>query len=193
SSDLAEVLLGRVIRAAEPARLSDALAWLLSQPEPLERLVVPIGQALMALRTLEPQRSAALARRTLDVLGPRDDELRNIILEVAQSVGERGLAIAVLERWLAAGAPDESRGPSLVQIVWRRREAGDADGAARALLRALRQGVDLAIIQQELEQFSEARGSDGILALLEVRAELLSKTEGHDPAPVGEAFRNLGA
>ncbi len=190
---IAEVLLERVIRAGDAARLSDALAWLLSQPEPLERLVGSIARALRALARLDAERGAALARRALDVLGPRREELREAILDVADAVGERGLAIAVVERWLASGAPGGLRGQGLLAVARRRRVAGDADGAVRALGRALREGVDPREIRAELDQSHKPRGSDGILALLEVRAEVLSATAPQDPSAAAEAWREVGA
>lgn len=190
---VAEVLLDRVIKAGDAIRLSDALAWLLSQPEPLARLAEPISRALEALAKLDPDRSTAIARRALDVLGPKSEVLRQAILEVADTVGERGLAIAVIERWLASGAPADLRGQVLLTVAQRRKDAGDADGAARALRRALDEGVSPRDVARALEEFPNPRGSDGILALLEVRARVQSALGTESPEALSETWREVGA
>jgi hypothetical protein len=51
--------------------------------------------------------------------------------------GERGLGIAAIERWLATGSLGSERGQVLLDLARRRKGGGDADGAARALSRAL--------------------------------------------------------
>jgi hypothetical protein len=190
---IAKVLLERVVKAGDASRLSDALAWLLSQPEPLNRLAPAVAQALRALCKLDSQRAVALARRSLDVMGPGSDELREAILEVADAAFERGLAIAVTERWLASGAPGELRAEGLMMVARRRSAAGDADGAARALWRALKEGAEPSKIDSLLSELSEPRGSDGILALLEVRAEVQSATHPDDFEKLAKIWREVGA
>ena len=186
-------LLETVVETGDATRIGDSLGWLLAQPLPLGDFVEPLGKALIRLTDLEPSRAAALARRTLDVLGPRQPELRELVLSVADRVGERGLGIAVVERWLAIGAPGKERAELTFELARRRKAAGDADGAARALQRALQDGADAARVLAALDSALPARDSDGEIALLEARAEALAALENADPRGTARAFRELGA
>ncbi len=184
--------LARAVRAADGAKLADTLAWLLSQPQPLEQLAIDIARALETLAELAPGRASALARRALDVLGARHDRLRSTVLQLADKVGERGLGIAALERFIATGAFEGSRALLLLDLARRRRAAGDADGSARALLRAIREGAPPHEIMAELDAALPTRSSDGELALLEARAETLSALAEADRAGTARAWRELG-
>ena len=190
---LAKALLSRVTLAGDPVRIGDSLAWLLSQPEPLGELVPLVSRAICRLAEVDPPRGAALARRALDVFGPRLRELSDAVLAAADSVGERGLAIAVIERKLASGTPGTDRAEMLLDLARRRRHAGDADGAARSLVRALAEGADPAGVLAELDVALPPRGSDGDLALLQGRAEALSSLSSADLEGTARAWRELGA
>lgn len=191
--DAARARLERSLQSGEGARLADTLAWLLSLPRPLAELAELIAGALRALAPLEPTRAAALARRALDVIGPRATDLRLAIWAVADIVGERGLAIASIERWLASGAPASDRHELLLDLSRRRRAAGDADGAARALMRAMREGAWATSILAELDVALPPRSSDGEIALLFARAEALSALSEADQLGTARAWRELGA
>jgi tetratricopeptide (TPR) repeat protein len=189
----ARARLERVTRAGDGSRLADALAWLLSQPEPLTELIDVLDAALRALTVLDPGRAAGLARRALDVLGPRSAALRNCVLSVADVTGERGLGIAAIERFLAAGAAGEERTELLIDLARRRRAAGDVDGSARALLRAVREGARASTVLSELDQAPPTKSSDGALSVLEARAEALSGSVDADQAVTARAWREVGA
>jgi hypothetical protein len=88
----AKTLLGRVTDDGDAQRLGDALTWLLAQPQPLRPVAREIGAALLRLAELDRERGAALARRTLDVLGPRATELRDVLLAICDAAGQPGLA-----------------------------------------------------------------------------------------------------
>jgi len=191
--EAARARLERVTRGGDGSRLADALAWLLSQPEPLEGLAGLIDTALRTLAELDPARAGGLARRALDVVGPRAPALRNAVLAVADACGERGLAIAAIERYLAAGAPGEERLDLLLDLAHRRRAAGDPDGSARTLLRAVREGAAATNILAELDIAPPTKSSDGELAMLEARAEALSGSIDADPAGTALAWREVGA
>ncbi|HVU02878.1 MAG TPA: hypothetical protein VHE30_14055 [Polyangiaceae bacterium] len=191
--DLAEALLARVTVAGEASKIGDALAWLLSQPEPLGPLVPNVSRAVCRLAELDPPRGAALARRALDVFGPRIRELSEAVLAAADSIGERGLSIAIIERKLASGTPGTDRAELLLDLARRRRHAGDADGAARSLVRALAEGADASAVLAEIDVALPPRGSDGDLALLEGRAEALSALSSADLEGTARAWRELGA
>jgi tetratricopeptide (TPR) repeat protein len=189
----AAALLSRVTAAGDPVRIGDSLAWLLSQPEPLGDLVPLVNRALCRLAEVDPPRGAALARRALDVFGPRVRELCDVVLACADTIGERGLAIAVIERQLASGTPGADRAEMLVDLARRRRHAGDGDGAARSLVRALGEGADAQLVLAELDVALPSRSSDGELALLEGRAEALSALSSADLEGTARAWREFGA
>lgn len=185
--------LARMRTSGDASRLADSLAWLLSQHQPLGGLADDVADSLRELASPEPMRAGALARRALDVLGPRENRLREAILAVADETGERGLGIAVIERWLSAGSPGDERASELLGLSRRRRAAGDADGAARTLLRAVKEGAAPGEVLDELDAALATRSSDGDLALLEARAEVLSAHPEADQLGTARAFRELGA
>ncbi|MCB9584405.1 MAG: hypothetical protein H6718_03365 [Polyangiaceae bacterium] len=191
--EAAAALLDRVTRAGNAERLADALGWLLSQAQPAGNLAEPLARALLRLSELEPARAGAVARRVLDLFGPRAEVLCAAILEVADSTGERGLGIAVRERQLASGAPGTARPELLLEVARRRTEAGDADGAARCLARAIHEGASADVVLQRLDSALPPRGSDGEIALLEARAECLSAQSGAGVPRAARAWRELGA
>jgi hypothetical protein len=190
--DAARDRLERAISGGDGARLADTLAWLLSQPQPLSKLAARIAEALRVLSDLIPGRASALARRALDVLGARHDALREAVISVADKVGERGLGIAALERWIATGSFEGHRGELLLDLARRRRVAGDADGSARSLLRAVREGAAPAHVLAELDVAPPPKTSDGELSLLEARAETLSALPEADSRGTALAWRELG-
>ncbi|MEZ4373632.1 MAG: hypothetical protein R3B07_22615 [Polyangiaceae bacterium] len=191
--EAAAALLDRVTRAGNAERLADALGWLLSQAQPAGNLAEPLAQALRRLSELEPARAGALARRVLDLFGPRSEVLCAAILEVADTTGERGLGIAVRERQLASGAPGTARPELLLEVARRRTEAGDADGAARCLARAIHEGANADAVLERLDSALPPRGSDGEIALLEARAECLSAQSGAGVSRAARAWREVGA
>jgi cellulose synthase operon protein C len=191
--DAARSRLSRMRKSGDGSRLADTLAWLLSQHQPLGDLCDDVAEVLLELAPVEPMRATALARRALDVVGPRSTRLRDAVLAVADTTGERGLGIAVLERWLSAGSPGAERAALLLDLSRLRKSAGDADGAARALLRAVKEGAPARDVLAELDVALPTRSSDGDLALLEARAEALSAHPEADQTGTTRAFRELGA
>ncbi len=189
----AKTLLGRVTEAGDAQRLGDALSWLLSQPQPLADLAPGLCAALLRLAEIDTARGIAMARRALDVLGPRSEELRETVLAVADSGNEPGLALALLERTLAVCDRPEERIALLLGIAVRRRAAGDADGLARAIARAGAEGAPADRILNALSDALPARSSDGEIALATARAEALAQHAAADAETRGRAFRELGA
>lgn len=191
--DAARGRLSRALAGSDGARLADTLAWFLSQPQRLATAADLIAQAIEKLGDLAPGRAGALARRALDVLGPRDPALRTAVLATADRVGERGLGIAAIERWLATGSLGGERAQVLLDLCRRRKLAGDADGAARALCRALSEGALATTVLVELDSALPTRSSDGEIALLQARAEALSALPEADRRGTAHAWRELGA
>ncbi|HEY3498399.1 MAG TPA: hypothetical protein VGK73_27080, partial [Polyangiaceae bacterium] len=191
--EAARARIRRSLSSDEGARLADTLAWFLSQPQWLAPLSDTVAEAIERLARVAPGRAAALARRALDVLGPRDPALRSAALAVADAVGERGLGIAVVERWLATGSLGGERWQVLLDLSRRRKSAGDADGAARALGRTLHEGAPAREVMNELDTALPTRSSDGEIALLAARAEALSALPEADQQGTVRAWRELGA
>jgi len=191
--EAARARLLRALESQDGAWLADTLAWLLSQPQWLAPAGEAIARSIERLAELAPDRAGALARRALDVLGPRDPALRAAALLVADRAGERGLAIAAIERWLATGSLGSERGAVLLDLARRRKLAGDADGAARALSRALADGASATDVLPEVDAALPTRTSDGEVALLQARAEVLSALPEADRTGTAKAWRELGA
>ncbi|HMJ14585.1 MAG TPA: hypothetical protein VK524_24405, partial [Polyangiaceae bacterium] len=185
--------LARVTALGDAAKLADALVWLMSQSQPLKGVAVELVQALRALSAFDRSRALAVARRVLDVLGPNLGEVRQALLEVADSLAEPALALSVLERWLATGAAGAVRAEVLLELFERRLAVGDADGALRTLCRALTDGAAPDRILLALARVPGPQSSDGELSALEARAEALALAPIAEPATTARALRELGA
>ncbi len=191
-------LIRRAAAARDAARLSDALAWVLAQPKPLGDMTAVLADALHALLELDAARAAALARRALDVFGPRIPPLRERLLELAQRAVDPSLAVAVLERW-RAGEPDTTSAVELLLMLADCRiDGGDLEGAARDLARAAEDGAEpgevaarIHRVEASLRETGAALGSDGVVALAEARARAL--TALGEAAAAASAWRELGS
>lgn len=191
SLDGVRQLLARAASLSDAGRLADVLGWTFSQALPLAPLVPRIAAVLRRLRELDVERAAAVGRRALDVFGPRSAELRDEILALSAAARQPGLAIAWCERRLAVSDPGEQ--PALaLEVSRRRREAGDVDGASRALLRGLREGAEVSSVGAELERLPAPRSSDGVIAQLIVGAELHHRL-GAPAEQAARRYRELGA
>ncbi|WP_394828747.1 hypothetical protein [Pendulispora albinea] len=185
-------LIERVVRAQEAPRLGDALMWVLSQPQPAGPLADLVGQGIRELSQLDAARAVIVARRALDVFGPRKAQLRAALLDAAERAGDNDLAGAIIERWIASGATAEERRELFIALAQRRMATGDHDGEARAIVRALRLGAPASALAERILALTEAvLSEDGSLAWLEARALLAG--EGEDPGAAASAFRELGA
>ena len=175
--EVAKELLRRAAEAGDGERLADALSWLLSQPIPLARLVGPAASALGALARLAPERAPEVARRVLDVLGPRVEAVREAVLEVARTCQVPDLEAQVLERWLVTASP-QVRAGALVELARLRAATGETAAAARALGRALAAGASATVIAERLEALPPADEGDALLAVLEAQVEVLQPASG---------------
>jgi tetratricopeptide (TPR) repeat protein len=187
-----EHLLDRLIRTADGGRLGDALAWLLSQPQPAAWLGPPFARALGELAAVDVDRAAVVARRTLDVFGPKNQLLRDAMLAVAEQASDAGFAAAILERWMASGAEGSARSGLLVRLAALRERLGDDEGEARVVARAAQEGVVSPEIDRHLARLSERTlGPDAQLWQLRARAE--RATTAKDVQAATWAWRDLGA
>lgn len=184
----AAALLDRAATYGDATRIADTLGWLFSQPLPVQDFGPAVARALGRLAELDPSRAAALGRRALDTLGPRLPVLREALLDIAERAGDRGLAVAVLERWAAISA-DSSQPDSWLALARQRLLAGDRDGAARTLLRALASGAAPEQVEPLAKELGDVHGSDGLISVLELRAALPSPST----AERARLLRELGA
>ncbi|NUP04568.1 MAG: hypothetical protein HOW73_00725, partial [Polyangiaceae bacterium] len=209
-------LLRRCQLGTDPRRIAEALMWVLAQPDPSDDRAPLLLDVLTLLYNVDQAKSGQVARKLLDVLGPTP-LVRDRLGALADEHDDAGLAIALLERTVAAdaSAPREL----LLELAHRRLAASDFDGASQELLRASNTALDPAALLDAADEVDEAAGSpqegsappglgsDGVIALAEVRARclaaLLAADLGaqHQAAPrravtrgvVSEAWRVAGA
>jgi tetratricopeptide (TPR) repeat protein len=189
-------LLERLLRAGDAGRLGDSLAWLLSQPQPVSWLAEPFSRALRELARLDVDRAAVVARRALDVFGPKATPLRDAMLEVAARASDDGFAAAILERWLACGAEGSERRSLFPRLADLRERLSDEEGEARIVARAVREGASSPEIDRHVERLADRPATpDAQLWRLRARAERLSGSGGTngDPEEAAWAWRDLGA
>jgi lipopolysaccharide biosynthesis regulator YciM len=182
-------LLRRVQRNGDAARLADALLWAIPQPLPLVELAPMIAQGLSALASLDAERSAVVARRALEALGPSRG-IGAAAQRAASAARDDALAATVLELCLACGEAEPAT--AWLEVARRRQALSDREGEARALARAVAAGADpLAVEHRILSLEGQLRTGDGELSFLELRAALLAR-KGAGPL-AQRAYRDLGA
>ena len=185
-------LLDRLLGARDPSRLGDALAWLLSQPQPVAWLAAPFAKALRELAQLDADRAAVVARRTLDVLGPESELLREAMLDVAARASDHAFAAAIFERWLSCGADGAERTALYVTLADLRQRIGDEESEARVIARAVHEGVVSAALDAHLERLADRPAPpDAQLWRMQARAERAAA--GSDADAAVWAWRELGA
>ncbi|MBV9948589.1 MAG: hypothetical protein JOZ69_17205, partial [Myxococcales bacterium] len=183
-----ERLLSRLVRARDPSRLRDALSGLLGQPQPVAWAAEPFARALAELGALDPERAAVVARRALDVFGPKSPPLRDAMLGVAERAGDRGFAVAVLERALASGDEALERRALLLRLLSLREGLGDGEGVARAAARAIREGIEAPEIDRWLEEPADsAETPDAVL----LRLRAIAERRGHGGAAEAREARGV--
>jgi tetratricopeptide (TPR) repeat protein len=187
-----ERLLDRLVRSKDGGQLGDTLAWLLSQPQPATWLGILLARSLRELATLDVGRGVILARRTLDVFGPRMTSLRDAMLEVATRAADVSFEAAVLERWIASGAEDATRTELLLRLADLRERLDDEEGEARVVAQAVHEGATALDVERHLDRLADRPlGPDAQLWRQHALAERLSLV-GDTPAATW-AWRDLGA
>ena len=105
------VLLERVARTKDGARLAEALVWVLSQPQPGARPRGARRSSAARSLALDVERAVLVARRALDAFGARLPALRDAIVAAARRRGVHdALAVMALERAVAV-EDKRTRGP----------------------------------------------------------------------------------
>lgn len=184
-------LLRRCQIGTDERRIADALTWVLAQPDPPNERASLVLDGLVLLYSLDRAKGGQIARRVLDVLGP-SAAVRERLATIADDHEDAGLSIALLERTVASDA--EAPADLYLELAHRRSAVGDFDGAAQELLRATQAEIDPALIldtADDLEQVAQrdegpngsrtlphGLGSDGLVALWEVRARACSALLG---------------
>lgn len=185
-------LLDRLLRAGDGSRLRDALAWLLTQPQPVSWAAEPFAHALSQLSGLDADRAAVVARRALEVFGPKSSSLRDAMLAVAQHASDDAFEVAVLERWLSSGAEGSDRRQLLLRLASLRLRLGDDEGVARISSRAIHEGFGGPEFDQHIESgINRPTSSDA--QLWRMRANAQRSSAADDPAAAVWAWRDFGA
>jgi tetratricopeptide (TPR) repeat protein len=165
-------LLRRCLAGTDGGRITSALLWVLAQPDPPDDRAVVFADALAVLYTLDKKAAEQVARRALDVFGPKAEAFRERLLTMADEHGDRGLAIALLERHVAS-SPAALWGDVLLELSHRRVEVGDWDGACRELAKAAERADPELVVAVTDELLASERAvllSDGLVALWAARA-----------------------
>lgn len=185
-------LVERATRVGDAEALAEAIGWVLPQPVPARVTADRLAPALRTLGARDAPGAAALARRALDILGPRHAGLRAAVEEVADLANDGALRARVVERWIAAGAPAAERGPLLLTLAAHHAAVGDVERELSAYVRAARAGADLSAVRARIDAlYGTEQSPDAELALLEARAELHLDDGRTDTA--ASTFRDLGA
>jgi cellulose synthase operon protein C len=184
-------LLDHLLGAGDSVRLGETLAWVLSQPQPTGWLAVPFAAALRELARLDPSRGAVVARRTLDVFGPKVTAIREAMLDVARDASDDAFAVAILDRWLACADEGADRKALFATMADLRLRLGDTEGEARVVARAIHEGLSSEAIVAHLDRLAAPATPDALLWTMAARAESLGATG--DAAAAAWAWRDLGA
>lgn len=193
-------LVRRAVSLGDSGRLSEALGWVLAQPEPFAELAAPLLDGLRALFELDTPKAKGVARKALDVFGSKDPVLRRELIMLGDQHGDRGLSIAALERWLAT--LEEPSTATFLELALRRADAADFDGAARELVRSAVLGgaPDATLeatrdLEKSLASGDKKLSADGRIWFAEAVARSLSDLDGdrrHSEQTL-DAWRALGA
>src|SRR5262249_23177436 len=122
------------------------------------------------------------------------------LLDISARIADPGLAIAVLERYLATGTLGLHGGEVLLELAGRRMRAGDYDGAARELARAAEAGAAPGggrppgrHLGAEMREAGAWLGSDGLCAIAEAKALALAAYGSESAGAAATAYRELGS
>ncbi len=187
-----ERLLTVAAATKDVARAMEVLAWLLAQPQPTSWAAGVLGPALRALSELDAAVALVVARRALDVFGPKVTTLRVAMLVVADRASDDAFAAAVLERWLPFCPESPERAEVHLRLASLRRALGDPEGEARVLVRALRAGASPGSVEEALSELARRAPPSPDAELWMAMAEAERLAAGRDLAAAGWAWRDLG-
>ncbi len=185
------VLLEQAQRTGDIALLEESLSHVMSLPAPATLVVESIAQAIGGLGGLLPEAAEELGSRVLENFGVRFPEIVRSLTELGRACGAPRLLASITERQLVTATRPERAELSLV-LCRQRLNSGESSAAIRALRRALAQGAEPTLVDEILKDFSEKIDADGVLALLEIRADLLEKTEPLNLNARARSLRHVG-
>jgi hypothetical protein len=194
--DATRALLTRALRSSSARTLVEVASWVLAQPRPLASYAAEVLAVLRRALELEPSSFSALARRVLDVYGPRSLEVRPVLMALAEQAGDLPLLVAIGERWAAVEPDEDNTRTLLLDLADLRERAGDRDGAVRELGRVLDLGADAEEIRARLGTLldpSHTLDSDAELVRAAIVARTAPRTTDEDLALASDAWRELGA
>jgi tetratricopeptide (TPR) repeat protein len=187
-----ETLLDRLLRSGDSGRLSDTLAWLLSQPLALDSIAMPFGRALQGLSALDTHRSVVVARRGLDVFGPGSTFVRTAMLQAATGACDDAFMAAIFERWLSTGVEGDERQRLLVGLAELYERLEDEEAEARIVALAMRDEMSSPAIEAHIDRLAGRPATpDARLCRIEATAHRLAARE--DFVASAHAWRELGA
>ncbi len=206
SPEVSDALLRRALAFGDAGALADALGSVLAQPRPPTGFADLAADLLDALIDLDRAKAVALARRALDVLGPRAGSLKQRLLALADKASDPALGITVLERWIATDLEGAEAANAAMDLATRRAATRDFAAAARLFARAAAAGHDPAPILAALEplmpevealltETTPAAGtalSDALVFLAEARALALAALGEPSAADASYAYRVWG-
>jgi tetratricopeptide (TPR) repeat protein len=186
----------QVFRDALGTGAADALADLLtswiSRPRPLADVRALFIRGLSELERLDVDRALVLARRSLDVFGPRDSELRDAMMQAATMAHDESFAAAIAERSLDACSPGMDRAAQWIRLASACEIVGDFEGEARAIARVVGEGSRVPEVGAHLDRLSQRELSpDGRIEWLRARTGALVGDASKDA--VVQSGRELAA
>lgn len=187
---LREMLL-LVSQSESASKIEEVLDWVAALAVPTALFGDEMMAALRALVNLDPRGSAAVARRLLDAFGPYSPEFCELLIKVATRAEEPALAASCLERWLVREGVPQERILRWQQAAHHHHAALDIYSAARALLRALKEGAPAVEILPQIDALSTDE-PEGMLAVLEARAEALGDAVER-ASEAANLWREIGA
>ncbi len=207
SPEVSELLLRRALASGDAQAMADALGAVFAQPRPPGGFGELVADVLEALFEIDPAKAGTLARRALDVLGPRVPSVRRRLLVLAERGGDPALVTLLLERWIAAGLTGEEAAVATMALAMRRTAAGEHAAAARLFARAVSVGQDPDLVLATLDPLlpeveallssaaapgAAALLSDALVFLAESRALALASLAEPRPADTSYAYRVWG-
>ncbi len=182
-------LVERVAELGDASRLMDAVLWLLPQPLPASTLAPLVARAIDTLTALDPSRAAPAARRALDALGPRNEQLTATLARAAERASDDALTAALLARRIGTVAAPEERVLLLLELAELEMRS-DPDGALRTLAQAVTLGADATRVAAAADGAQGATSGDAELQRAQIRAAALEAEAGSPASRRGVTTRS---
>jgi len=161
--------------------LSDVIAFWIARPRPVADVLDLFVRGLLDLVRLDVDRALILARRSLDVFGPRNERLRDAMLSVAAHASAQDFWCSIVERALASRCEGMVRSEQWLRLAVARELMGDFEGQARAVAKAADEGCRAPNMRQHVLRLAERDLSpDGRIWWLRAQVSTLGQSAGSD-------------